>query len=159
VSYPCVVRPALAQMIVDEEPQRFRTRAVHDASELDAKLRDDLPRVDVILQAPMGGTPIELTACAIDGEVLGASSTVDVCEPARGTRGGYARIGDLTPQALRSIRSIAKSLSWTGILVLEGRIGAGGELAFVSLGGTPRNSVALASFSGVNLLTLLIDGL
>jgi protein-tyrosine-phosphatase len=159
VSYPCVVRPTLAHLILDDEPQCLRTREVRDAIELDAKLRDDLCRVDVMLQAPMGGTPIEVAACAIDGEVLGASLAVDVWEPVGGTRGGYARIGELTPEALRSIRSIADNLSWTGMLLLEGRIGVGGDLAFVRLSGKPRRSMILAEFSGVNLLALLIDGL
>ena len=57
---PCFVRPVVSCAILDEEWQRFTVRKVDTIENLDAKLRDDLPRVDVMLQVPVSGAKSRL---------------------------------------------------------------------------------------------------
>jgi hypothetical protein len=45
-----VVRPVVSCAVLYDEWQRFTVRKVDTIENLDAKLRDDLPRVDVMLQ-------------------------------------------------------------------------------------------------------------
>src|SRR5262249_35567436 len=53
---PCFVRPVVSCAVLDDEWQRFTVRKVNTIEGLDAKLRDDLPRVDVMLQVPVSGS-------------------------------------------------------------------------------------------------------
>ena len=52
---PCFVRPVVSCAIRDDDWQRFTVRKVNTIEELDPKLRDNLPRVDVMLQVPASG--------------------------------------------------------------------------------------------------------
>jgi hypothetical protein len=77
---PCFVRPVVSCAILDDEWQRFTARKVDTIENLDAKLRDDLPRVDVMLQVLVSGASLGLNCCSIDGDVLGASLTLHLHE-------------------------------------------------------------------------------
>jgi hypothetical protein len=61
---PCFVRPVVSCAILDDEWQRFTARKVDTIEDLDAKLRDDLLRVDVMLQLPVSGSSLGLNCCS-----------------------------------------------------------------------------------------------
>lgn len=166
IELPCVVRAVREVAVVDDEPAAYSTKRLRDARQLDAKLRDDLPRTDVLLHAPVdGGEQVDLCLCAIDGVLLAASA-------ARRTRSssGSAFVSE-TPGAemLAAARAVATRSRWTGMLRLQFlrqadglifwdvRPGAGGLLAvswaagidfprmlLEGMGGAPRESVVLS---------------
>ena len=157
-SFPCFVRPVFSSAIVDDEPQTFSVRKVYTADELDAKLRDDLPRVDVMLQAPIAGAGVGLHFCAIDGNVLGAVVTLRLHEPLRGVGSSYRKTEEISPQIVAVMQNIARQLSWTGFMTIECKR-AKNRLFFMDFNGWPWGSISLPIFAGVDFPKLLIDGL
>lgn len=148
-SFPCVVRPVFSTAIIDDEPQIFSDRKVSTADEFDAKLRDDLPRVDVILQTPTTGTDVGLNFCAIDGSVLGAAVTL---------RRSSVQRDEVSPQTLSIIQNVARQLSWTGFMTLECKR-TKDSLLFTEMLFNPWDSISLPIAAGVDFPKLLINGL
>ena len=156
--FPCVVRPVVSFAIVDDEPQRFSVRKVNTPEALDAKLRDDLPRTDVLLQVPVSGAALGLNCCAIDGVVLGASATFRIHESPRDGVGTYRKILDMTPRLLAVIQAFARRLSWTGFMSITCKE-EHGRLTFTKLTCRPSSAVALSLFAGVDFANLVLRGL
>lgn len=97
---PCVVRPQRAAAVVEDEPARYAVGHIADPRVLANKLRDDLPRVGLFLQAPPRGERLDLIVASLDGEVRAVDA------PA-------------TPSEIVSIHRLAARLRWTGLLRLE----------------------------------------
>ena len=155
---PCIVRPVFSVAIIDDEPQFFSTRKVNSAEQLDAKLRDDLPRSDVLLQEPVAGHVVEINFCAVNGKVLAASATLQLHGPYSGGRSSYVKSEELTPEILTIVQAIAHKLNWTGFMVIECKR-ENGELYFMDMKSFPSHSIALFSFSGVDFPKLMMAGL
>jgi protein-tyrosine-phosphatase len=156
-SLPCRVRPVFSSAIIDDELQKFSEREVRTLDELDAKLRDDLPRVDVMLQAPVAGVDVGLNFCALDGNVLGAAVTVHLHRARRGTTDSYRKSEEVPPEALAIMQRIARRLSWTGFMSIECK-GTKHNL-ITELVGYPWDSISLPIFAGVDFPNLLIEAL
>jgi protein-tyrosine phosphatase len=142
--------------IIDDEPQVFSTREVSTPEQLDAKLRDDTPRTDVILAAPTPGSPIELNFCSIGGKVLAA--TVTLPEHMEGNAASYRKNEEITPETLSIIERIAQGLSWTGFMTIKCRR-ENDHLYFNELEPWPSSSISTSVFAGVDLPRLLVEGL
>jgi protein-tyrosine-phosphatase/predicted ATP-grasp superfamily ATP-dependent carboligase len=155
---PCFIRPVVSCAILDDELQLFTMRKVNTIEELDAKLRDDLPRVDVILQAPLPGASVVLNCCSIDGEVLGASAALRLHESPRDGGCSYRKIEHMTPRLRAVIQAAARHLCWTGFLAVECKE-AGGQLLFMKLTGWPNDEIGLSIFAGVDFPNLILNGL
>lgn len=97
---PCVARPQRAVAVVADEPAHYSTKRVDDVRALDAKLRDDLPRVGVLLQSPLDGSTRDLFLAARDGELLSCT-------------------GDDDPALRSAAAAIVRALRWTGLLHLQ----------------------------------------
>jgi len=154
---PCFVVPAVSCAILDDELQLFTGRKVNTIEELDAKLRSDLPRVDVMLQAPISGASLVLNCCSIDGEVLGASATLHLDESPRDGSCSYRKIEHLTRRQLAVIQAAARRLSWTGFLAIKCKQ-VGGQLSFVTLTGRPNDEMGISIFAGVDFPNLILNG-
>lgn len=109
VNWPCVVRPSRMASIVGNEPAVFSVRKVSDAAALDAKLRDDLPRGDVVLQSPAEGQTVDVLLAAIDGRLLGH------CALHRGSTMPDA----LPAPVVEATKALLERLQCTGLLRLE----------------------------------------
>jgi hypothetical protein len=155
---PCFVRPVVSCAVLDDEWQRFTVRKVNTIEGLDAKLRDDLPRVDVMLQVPVSGSSLGLNCCSIDGDVLGASVTLRLHESSRGGGSSYRKIGNVSPHLLAIIEAMARQLSWTGFMTIDCKEERG-RLYFINLAGRPCGAIALSFFAGVDLPNLILNGL
>jgi protein-tyrosine phosphatase len=153
---PCIVRPAFSSAVIDDEPQVFSTREVRTAEQLDAKLRDDTPRTDVILAAPTPGSPIELSFCSIGGKVLAATVTVPL--HMEGSAASYRKNEEVTPETLSIVKKIAQTLSWTGFMTIKCRR-ENDHLYFNELEPWPSSSISTSVFAGVDLPRLLVEGL
>jgi protein-tyrosine-phosphatase len=155
---PCFVRPVVSCAVLDDEWQRFTVRKVDTIENLDAKLRDDLPRVDVMLQVPVSGASLGLNCCSIDGDVLGASVTLRLHESLRGDGSSYRKIGNVSPHLLAIIQAMARQLSWTGFMTIDCKEERG-LLYFINLAGRPCGAIALSLFAGVDFPNLILNGL
>ena len=155
---PCLVRPVVSCAILDDEWQRFTVRQVNTKEDLDAKLRDDLPRVDVMLQLPVSGASLDLNYCSIGGDVLGASVTLSLHESSRGGGSSYRKIENASPRLLAIIEAMARQLSWTGFMTIHCKEERG-RLYFMNLTGRPCGAIALSLFAGVDFPNLILNGL
>jgi protein-tyrosine-phosphatase len=154
---PCFVRPVVSCAVLDDEWQRFTVREVNTIEGLDAKLRDDLPRVDVMLQVPVSGASLGLNCCSINGDILGASVTLRLHE-SRGGGSSYRKIGNVSPHLLAIIEAATRQLSWTGFMTIECKEERG-RLHFVNLCGWPGGAIASSLFSGVDFPNLIVNAL
>lgn len=155
---PCFVRPVVSCAILDDDWQRFTVRKVNTIEELDAKLRDDLPRVDVMLQVPASGAGLSLNFCAIDGNVLGASVTLRLHESARSGGSSYRKIGTVSPHLLAIIQAMARQLSWTGVMTIDCKE-EHERLSFIKLTCRSCGAIALSLFAGVDFPNLILNAL
>jgi protein-tyrosine-phosphatase len=111
---PCMVRPAQACAMVDDAPALLSSRRVDTLRALDAKLRDDLPRVDVLLQPLPDGVRTEVALCAVAGRMVAHAATV--CVDRGGARSRLAR----PDAAVRELAErVVRQLHWTGFMVIE----------------------------------------
>jgi protein-tyrosine-phosphatase len=144
---PCVLRPAVAAAIVDDEPVLYSSRLVRNVRELDAKLRDDLPRSDVLLQVLMHGVRVDLCLCALEGRLL---ALVAVSQ-----RGAVLR-----PETamLAAAHRIVAALSWTGFMTVQCSRETEG-LAFLDLACGPQNALVASCAAGVDQPRIMLDAL
>jgi protein-tyrosine-phosphatase len=117
VAMPLVVRPRWDVRLVNDEPARFSTKRVANQDALDAKLRDDVPRGEVLLQAASNGQTTRICIVARSGQVLGCWRWPLPLQPDG---------ADSLWQA--AVQALVARLDWTGLLELEVVLGAGGPL-------------------------------
>jgi protein-tyrosine-phosphatase/predicted ATP-grasp superfamily ATP-dependent carboligase len=159
-SFPWIVKPAVACAIIDDEPQRFSTREVHTADELDAKLRDDLPRIDVLLQSLPGGGSLSIGFCAVDGEVLGACVINHLHEFVGTGRSSYRRVEAASQEILALAQGVARQLRWTGFLTIKCSGSESEDKLFATeMICNPWSSISLSALGQVDFPRLLIETL
>ncbi len=113
---PCTIRPRRDVTVVDDEPVRFSTKSVSDADALDAKLRDDVPRGEVLVQ-PLPPPTMRLSVTARHGVMLGLW-----------TPRAASRNPDEAHALVECTRGLVRALDWTGLLEIEYAIGAGSPM-------------------------------
>lgn len=136
IDLPCVARPRRGAATLDDESARYATRTIADPRALDNKLRDDLPRVGVLLQAVPRGHRLDISLAAVDGNI------VSVLPP-------------LAPRPLDAIRRLVARLHWTGLLHIECRQLAG-ETVFVDLHFGLAGSAGVDAVSGRSAVRALV---
>ena len=110
---PCVARPRRGAGLNEDESALYSTRHLADLRALDNKLRDDLPRVGVLLQASPRGERLDICLAAVAGKIESVSAP-------------------LRPPLLDAMRLMLGRLNWTGLLQVECRQLAGATV-FVDL--------------------------
>lgn len=156
VPLPCFVKPVFSSAILDDEPQCFSVRKVNNRDELEAKLRDDLARVDVLVQTPAEGLSLEVVFGAFLGEVI-AVSAMSHLHGCRGVRGSsYVVTTEIPPRLLTIVRRIAKEVSWTGLMALK-CIQQEGRFRLIDLEPSAWSAVALPILAGVDFPNLLVN--
>jgi protein-tyrosine-phosphatase len=103
-----VVRPRWDVRISGDAPARFSTRRVAGSSALDSKLRDDVPRGEVLLQEPPVGRNLRLCAVVREGRLLGCWRWPVDGHPGAQEAPWHEAVGTL-----------AKGLGWTGLIEIE----------------------------------------
>lgn len=116
IDLPCIARPQRAAAVEDDEPARYTTKVIASARAFDHKLRDDLPRTGLLLQALPDTNHVDLCLAARDGRVE-AIAAAQYCS-GRGARTAVA----VTPQCAEIGFRVAALLGWTGLLVVEIRL-------------------------------------
>lgn len=113
IELPCVARPQRGAAISADESARFSTKFIDDSRALDCKLRDDLPRVGLLLHGAAPGERRNICIAAVLGEVASVSPSP-------------------SPGPFEAARLIVAELNWTGLLAVEYRTEAG-AMTFVDL--------------------------
>ncbi len=150
VALPCLVKPVVTCSIVDDEPQLFTARTVSSTEALDAKLRDDLPRGDVLLMRPPNGRRIDLSLCTFKGSVLGAFATASVAH------GAVRTVSPARSEVMDIGQSFVRTLNWTGFITLQ-LFKVEGSWGICGLSARPGAELASASAAGLELAQLLLD--
>jgi protein-tyrosine-phosphatase len=153
ITLPCFVKPVHSHVLMNGELQSLSTRRVVTMEALDAKLRDDHLRSDVMLQAPIIGRRVTLSFCAIDGRLAGAS-IVEAAVDAH----SHSKVGRPTAEALARMQAIASELHWTGFLTIECRE-AEEKLWVMRLACRPPRDITLSARAGVDFPSLLLAAL
>ena len=94
VRYPIYAKPVRSALVRDNYLHTLTVRKVRSRGQLEAKLRDDLSRLPVILQDEIVGRGIGLNFCAYRGVLFGASTTARIHEPIDGGGSSYRRTGE-----------------------------------------------------------------
>lgn len=158
VRYPIYAKPVRSALVRDNYLHTLTVRKVRSRGQLEAKLRDDLSRLPVILQDEIVGRGIGLNFCAYRGVLFGASTTARIHEPIDGGGSSYRRTGELTPHLLRVAAFIAERLDWTGMMMVELRYD-GSDFFLMELNGRPWGSIEVAIQSGVDFPRLVVDAM
>ncbi|CAM5798279.1 arsenate reductase/protein-tyrosine-phosphatase family protein [Rhizobacter fulvus] len=137
IALPCIVRPERAAAIDADEPASYATRSIETHRALDDKLRDDLPRVGLLLQTPPQGRRLDLLLAAHDGELTFAA-------PAR-------------PELTEFARNLVGRLRWTGLLHVE-LFRHGSRTVFADLHCGPADVPDLACADGVRAVRAVLGG-
>jgi protein-tyrosine-phosphatase len=110
VALPTIVLPQQAAVVIGDELVAPATRRVADAEALEAKLREELPRLGVLLQTPATGAMCEplksrqLRVAAVDGEIVAWR---------------VAPRDDPPPATLEAARHLLQRCRATGLLAIE----------------------------------------
>jgi len=153
MQFPCVVRPLRAAAIDGDEPASYSTKLIHDANGLDAKLRDDLSRIDVLIQSPLHGDRVDLCLAAMDGSLLALAAA------RRMDPDGAVLVSEASSkEAQARSRDLASRLGWTGLLRIE-CVRQEDELNVLDIRPGPGDLLSVAMWSGVDLPRLLLDGI
>jgi protein-tyrosine-phosphatase/predicted ATP-grasp superfamily ATP-dependent carboligase len=147
--FPLFIKPVYSAVIRDNFLQRFFVRKVNNPREFVAKLHDDLPRVPLLLQAPIGGSGVGVNFCAHEGRIIAATMTERIHEPRNGGGSSYRRNIPLDTLLLERIRALAQKLSWTGLMMVELKR-AGNDDYVMEFNCRPWGSIETAIRAGVN---------
>ena len=151
--FPCVVRPLRAAAIDGDEPSSYSTKLIHHANGLDAKLRDDLSRIDVFLQPALHGDSVDLCLAAVNGSLL-ALTAARRMDPDGAVLVSEAPLAEVQERS----RDLANRLSWTGLLRIE-CVRQGDDLIVQDIRPGPGHLLSVSMRSGVDLPRLILDGI
>ncbi len=158
LAFPMYAKPVHSALIRANYLHRFTVRKVTSQAQLEAKLRDDLPRVPVLLQHEISGHGVGLNFCAFKGTLCGVSVTTRVHEPVGGGGSSYRRTGDLTPELIDVAKGIARSVEWTGMMMIELK-SDGRDLYMMELNCRPWGSIEVSIQSGVDYPRLVLESM
>ena len=158
LGFPLYAKPVQSALIRDNYLHTFSVRKVTSPAQLESKLRDDLPRVPVLLQQEISGHGVGLNFCAFKGTLCGVSVTIRVHEPVDGGGSSYRQTGELTPELFEVAKAIARHLEWTGMMMVELK-SDGRDLYMMELNCRPWGSIELSIQSGVDYPRLVLDSM
>jgi protein-tyrosine-phosphatase len=148
VQWPCTVRPLRAAAIIGDELATFSVREAGDASALDAKLRDALPRIDVVLESSVQGQTMDVLLAAFEGRLLG------YCVRQRSSMHTEA----MPAQVVEATQALIARLQCTGLLRLECARNHG-EWTFLDLSFGAGDLLPACGRIGAGMVCMLIDRL
>lgn len=155
---PCFIKPIFSANVRDDYLQTFKVSFVSNPEVYEEKLRDDLYRVPLLVQGPVGGHGVGINFASYQGKLLGIAVTVRLHEPPGGGGSSYRVSGEVTERERAIAESICAALDWTGFMMIETRRDAD-RLYIMELNTRPWGSLPLTIHSGVDLPRLLVEAL
>ncbi len=151
LSYPLVLKPTISRRYLPAE-DRIETGAVtfaRDDGELAARMRVLEGRHRVLLQEYRAGTGQGVECLAHEGEVRLAFQHRRLAEiPLTGGASAWRESVPLDPVLLEHSRKLIRELSWTGLLMIEFKVGE--QPWLLEINGRIWGSLPLALLSGVD---------
>jgi predicted ATP-grasp superfamily ATP-dependent carboligase len=154
VGFPVFVKPIRSALIRDNILHQFAVTKARSASELEARLREALPTIPVLVQSALPGGGVGLNFCAYEGALCAAHLTVRVHEPIDGGGGSYNRTGELDGMLDLAVR-FARELSWTGVMMVELKWD-GKDHYFMELNCRPWGSLEVSVQAGVDFAQIML---
>lgn len=150
--WPIVLKPTLSRSF-DSRVGKIDKLSVSYANDLDA-LREQMRayegRSPVLLQEYYPGVGHGVELLAWQGQILAAFQHRRICEiPVQGGASALRQSVDLDPQLYEYARRLTESMEWTGLLMIEFKVGEQGAM-LMEINGRVWGSLPLALESGMD---------
>lgn len=150
--WPIVLKPALSRSF-DARVGKIDKLSVSYANDLDAlrrQMRAYEGRSSVLLQEYYPGVGHGVELLAWQGQILAAFQHRRICEiPVQGGASALRQSVDLDPQLYEYARRLTESMEWTGLLMIEFKVGEQGAM-LMEINGRVWGSLPLAVDSGMD---------
>lgn len=156
LGWPVVLKPRWSVTAGHEQIERHSVSVASSAGEL-SRLLTAMPETDVVVQSFHEGAGVGVELLLDQGRVIAAFQHRRIREyPLRGGP-STLRIGEaLDPDLLRWSSALLEELSWTGLAMVEFKVGPDGP-SLMEINARPWGSLPLATRSGVDFPALAAE--
>jgi predicted ATP-grasp superfamily ATP-dependent carboligase len=162
LGWPVVVKPARSRVRTDGGIERFSVAYANDPDELAARVRAVGGRTEVLLQRYVQGEGHGVEVLASEGRPLAAFQHRRLREvPITGGASSFRESVPLDPRLLSDSTRLLEALRWTGLAMVEFRVGPDGA-SLMEVNGRIWGSLPLAVKAGMDfparMASLFVDG-
>jgi predicted ATP-grasp superfamily ATP-dependent carboligase len=162
LGWPVVVKPARSRVRTDGGIERFSVAYANDPDELAARVRAVGGRTEVLLQRYVRGEGHGVEVLASEGRPLAAFQHRRLREvPITGGASSFRESVPLDPRLLSDSTRLLEELRWTGLAMVEFRVGPDGA-SLMEVNGRIWGSLPLAVKAGMDfparMASLFVDG-
>ena len=155
IAYPLVIKPRHSRLLRDGRIEAFAVAYAADQYELRGRLDSLIGQTDVLVQELIPGEGHGIELCMQDGEPIAAFQHHRLREvPVTGGASSYREGVPLDPELYRYAVDLLRELRWTGLAMVEFKVGPGGP-RLMEVNGRVWGSLPLAIASGVEFGLLL----
>lgn len=152
---PVYAKPVRSCLLADGFVNTFEVRKCATAAQLERKLAEDLPRLPVLVQRPVGGHGVGLNLLADRGRLVAVSMNRRLHEPPDGGGSSFRCNIPVSDEALALAGDIAARLAWSGLLMVELKDDAG-RLTIMEMNCRTWGSIETAIRAGVDFPALAV---
>jgi len=116
---PVYAKPVRSCLLADGFVNSFEVRKCSTPDQLERKLSEDLPRLPVLVQRPVGGHGVGLNLLADRGRLVAVSMNQRLHEPPDGGGSSFRCNILVSDEALALAGQIAARLEWSGLMIVE----------------------------------------
>jgi predicted ATP-grasp superfamily ATP-dependent carboligase len=162
LGWPVVVKPARSRVRSEQGIERFTVAYANDPDELAARMRAVGGRTEVLLQRYVRGEGHGVEVLASEGRALAAFQHRRLREvPVTGGASSFRESVALDPALLAASTRLLEALQWTGLAMVEFRVGPNGP-SLMEVNGRIWGSLPLAVKAGMDfparMAELFVDG-
>jgi predicted ATP-grasp superfamily ATP-dependent carboligase len=162
LGWPVVVKPAVSRLRTEGGIERFTVAYANDRAELVARMEAVGGRTSVLLQRYLPGEGHGVELLMAGGRPLAAFQHHRLREvPITGGASSFRESVALDPELLDASVRLLQALSWTGLAMVEFRVGADGP-SLMEVNGRIWGSLPLAVRAGMDfparMASLFVDG-
>ena len=162
LGWPVVVKPARSRVRTERGIERFSVAYANDPAELGARMRAVDGRTEVLLQRYVRGEGHGVEVLASEGRPLAAFQHRRLREvPITGGASSFRESVPLDPALLEASTRLLAELRWTGLAMVEFRVGPDGA-SLMEVNGRIWGSLPLAAKAGMDfparMASLFVDG-
>jgi predicted ATP-grasp superfamily ATP-dependent carboligase len=157
IGWPLVMKPRRSAVLGEGGVEAFHVAFARDEEELALRMRGFEGRCDVLLQAYSSGAGTGVELICRGGRPVAAFQHERLREvPLHGGASSFRRSVPLDPVLYAHSTRILAALEWTGLAMVEFKVGACGP-KLMEINGRPWGSLPLAIASGVDFPRLLAE--
>lgn len=151
LAFPLVLKPAVSRRYhaAEDRIEAGHVTFARDLSELEARMQALVGKHDVLLQSYERGVGVGVECLAREGRVLCAFQHRRLAEiPVSGGASAWRESVALDPELFEHARALIEALRWTGLIMVEFKLGARPWL--LEINGRVWGSLPLACLAGVD---------